>query len=69
MRKLIGRFWRDESGAVLVGDWAFVAAILVLGAVAGMVVLHQPTVEESNDALCAAVVQPAVAHSAPVNVR
>jgi hypothetical protein len=59
MRTLIGRFWRDESGSVMVGDWAFVATILVLGAVTGMIVMHQPTPDDSDDASHAAVVHPA----------
>lgn len=55
----ISRFWRDESGFVIVGDWAFVATILVLGAVTGMIAMHQPTPDDSDDAPRAAVVQPA----------
>ncbi len=33
MRKLIGEFWRDDSGAVS-PDWALMATVLVLGSVA-----------------------------------
>ncbi|HBI44735.1 MAG TPA: hypothetical protein DDY78_18065 [Planctomycetales bacterium] len=69
MRNLIGRFWRDESGSVIVGDWAFVATILVLGAVTGMVALHQPTPDEPDDSPRAAVVHPAAAHTAPNDAR
>ena len=69
MRNLIGRFWRDESGSVIVGDWAFVATILVLGAVTGMVALHQPTLDEPDDSPRAAVVHPAAAHTAPTDAR
>ena len=65
MRNLIGRFWRDESGSVMVGDWVFVATILVLGAVAGMVVLHQPPTDEPDDAPRAAVAHPTPANAAP----
>jgi Flp pilus assembly pilin Flp len=50
MRNLISRFCRDESGSVMVGDWAFIAAILVLGAVTGMVALQHPPADETNDA-------------------
>jgi Flp pilus assembly pilin Flp len=64
MCNLIGRFWRDESGSVMVGDWVFVATILVLGAVTGMVALHQPTPDEPDDAPRAAVV-----HPSPNNAR
>jgi Flp pilus assembly pilin Flp len=63
MSNLISRFCRDESGSVMVGDWVFVATILVLGAVTGMVALHQRTADESDDAP-----RPA-AHSVPINAR
>jgi Flp pilus assembly pilin Flp len=69
MRNLISRFCRDESGSVFVGDWAFVATILVLGAVTGMVALHQPTPDEPDDAPRAAAVHPAAAHIAPTDAR
>jgi hypothetical protein len=46
MRNLICGFWRDESGSVFVGDWVFVATILVLGAVTGMVALHHNPLDE-----------------------
>jgi len=58
MHNLISRFWRDESGSVMVGDWVFVATILVLGAVTGMVALHQPTLDDNDDAPRAAIVHP-----------
>ena len=48
MQNLICRFWRDESGSVVVGEWVFVATILVLGAVTGMVVLHHPRFEDTD---------------------
>ena len=57
MHPLMRRFLRDESGSVVVGDWVFVATILVLGAVAGAAVLHQTRPDASEDA--AAAVQPA----------
>jgi Flp pilus assembly pilin Flp len=49
MRSLIRHFLRDESGSVVVGDWVFVATILVLGAVAGVAVLHQSRPDGSED--------------------
>ncbi len=30
MRLLLCRFWQDDSGSLLVTDWAFVATILML---------------------------------------
>ena len=40
MNTLIRRFLRDDSGSVVVGEWVFVATILMLGAVAGAAALH-----------------------------
>jgi hypothetical protein len=54
MRNLICGFWRDESGSVVVGEWVFVATILVLGAVAGMVVLHHPRFDDVDSTPTAA---------------
>lgn len=31
MRTLLCKLWKDERGTLLVTDWVFVAAILVLG--------------------------------------
>ncbi len=59
----ICRFLWDEAGSVLVGDWVFVTAILMLGAVAGVVALHSAPREEAVDAPSAA---PAPAAHAPV---
>ena len=36
MRKLLTKFWRDES-AVTSPEWAFIVTILVLGAVTGLI--------------------------------
>jgi Flp pilus assembly pilin Flp len=69
MCNLVGRFWRDESGSVMVGDWVFVATILVLGAVTGMVALHQRTLDESEDAPRAAAVHSTAAHTAAADSR
>ena len=30
MRQLLRRFWKDDRGAVIASEWAFVATILVL---------------------------------------
>jgi hypothetical protein len=60
MCDLLGRFWRDESASVVVGDWAFVAAVLVLGAVTGMVALQHPPLDDSQDAPRAVAVHPVV---------
>ncbi len=61
MGGLIRHFLRDESGSVVVGEWVFVAAILMLGAVAGAAALHTTSTTEPDDAPAAAV----SAHDSP----
>ena len=41
MHAAVRRFWKDESGSVEVADWAFVATILVLGAITGLMASRQ----------------------------
>jgi Flp pilus assembly pilin Flp len=47
MRKLLAQFRRDERGAVVAGEWVFVATILVLGAVTGAVIARHAALAES----------------------
>ncbi len=44
MRQLVKRFWNDERGSVGV-EWAFIATILVLGAITGAVIAQQAALE------------------------
>jgi hypothetical protein len=46
MGELLRHFCRDESGAVVAGEWAFVATILVLGAVTGAVLARHTALTE-----------------------
>jgi hypothetical protein len=59
MWRLLNRLWRDDCGAVLAGEWVFVATILVLGAVTGMVVLGPSHLVDLIDQAQPAAVQPA----------
>jgi hypothetical protein len=43
MGRLLRHFCRDECGAVVAGEWVFVATILVLGAVTGAVLARHAT--------------------------
>ncbi len=36
MRELLRKFWRSEDGFVLAMEWIYVASILTLGTIAGM---------------------------------
>jgi hypothetical protein len=49
MRLIVTYFLRDDSGSAVIGDWVFVATILVLGAVAGAAALHSMTADEPVD--------------------
>lgn len=64
MYTLIRHFLRDDAGSVIVGEWVFVATILMLGAVAGAAALHETSPPEPDDAPAAA----APAHPAPAPV-
>ncbi len=61
MHPFIRRFLRDESGSVVVGEWVFVATLLMLGAVAGAAVLHAPPDDTPDAPTAAAPVHPAAA--------
>ncbi len=61
MITLIRHFLRDDSGSVVVGEWVFVATILMLGVVAGAAALHATAPDEPDDAPAAA----ASAHVSP----
>ena len=47
MRKLMWKFWRSEDGFVMAMEWIFVASILTLGTIAGML-LSMPQSEDGN---------------------
>jgi Flp pilus assembly pilin Flp len=40
MLRSLSAFWRDEQGSMAV-EWAFLATILVLGAVTGIIAMRQ----------------------------
>ena len=41
MWKLLREFRHDERGCLLAMEWVFVASILTLGAIAGLLALHR----------------------------
>jgi hypothetical protein len=47
MRKLLRKFFRGEEGFVLALEWVFVASILTLGTIAGML-LSMPHAEDGD---------------------
>jgi len=67
MRTAILRFLRDDSGSAVVGEWVFVATILVLAAVAGAASLHQ-NMADDPDAAASIHAGPATNAEAPTAV-
>jgi hypothetical protein len=49
MRQLIGRLWHDDQGALLAVEWVFIATILVIGSICGLVAVRQAIVQELED--------------------
>jgi hypothetical protein len=49
MRKLLRQLWRDDRGYVLVMEWVFVASILTLGTIAGMLAMQHSGDEDAPD--------------------
>ncbi len=50
MGTMLRDFCQDECGAVVAGEWVFVATILVLGAVTGAVVARHVSLIQAEDA-------------------
>jgi len=59
MWRLLNNLWRDDSGEVLAGEWVFVATILVLGAITGLVALRPTNLTDLLERAQPAAVQPA----------
>jgi hypothetical protein len=49
MRQLIRRLWQDDCGALIATEWVFVATILVLGSITGLVAVRQAILAELQD--------------------
>jgi Flp pilus assembly pilin Flp len=49
MRKLLQRLWNDDSGALIATEWVFVATIMVLGAITGLVAVRQAILSELTE--------------------
>jgi hypothetical protein len=49
MRQLMSRLWKDDCGAMLAVEWVFVATILVIGSITGLVAVRQAIIEELED--------------------
>ncbi len=40
MKKIIAKLWKDDGGALIAVEWVFVATILVLGVIVGLVAVR-----------------------------
>src|SRR5205807_9898579 len=49
MRELMTRLWDDDCGALIATEWVFVATILVLGIITGLVAVRQAVIAELTD--------------------
>jgi hypothetical protein len=49
MRHLLLKFWQDDCGALIATEWVFVATILVLGSITGLVMVRQAVISELGD--------------------
>src|SRR3954451_4345044 len=49
MHKLLRRLWADDCGALIATEWVFVATILVLGIITGLVAVRQALISELTE--------------------
>jgi len=49
MYQLMLKLWRDDCGALIATEWGFVATILVLGAITGLVAVRQAVISELTE--------------------
>jgi hypothetical protein len=49
MRNLMLKLWADDAGALIATEWVFVATILVLGSIVGLVAVRQAVISELTE--------------------
>src|SRR5262245_26273519 len=49
MRQLMLKLWQDDAGALIATEWVFVATILILGSITGLVAVRQAVLAELLD--------------------
>jgi hypothetical protein len=49
MSSYILRLWNDDAGALIAVEWVFVATILTLGSITGLVAVRQAVIAELHD--------------------
>jgi hypothetical protein len=48
-RNVLAQLWEDDSGALIATEWVFLATILILGVLVGMVAVRQALIAELHD--------------------
>ena len=49
MARMMLKLWHDDGGALIATEWVFVATILVLGAITGLVAVRQAILSELTE--------------------
>jgi Flp pilus assembly pilin Flp len=49
MKTLFQRLWKDDCGALIATEWVFVATILVLGIITGLIAVRQAVISELTE--------------------
>jgi hypothetical protein len=49
MRKLLSKLWADDGGALIATEWVFVATILILGIITGLIAVRQAVISELTE--------------------
>jgi hypothetical protein len=49
MKNLFAKLWKDDCGALIATEWVFVATILVLGSIVGLVAVRQAIISELTE--------------------
>ena len=49
MRRLLNRLWADDGGALIATEWVFVATILILGIISGLIAVRQAVISELTE--------------------
>jgi hypothetical protein len=49
MKNLFAKLWSDDCGALIATEWVFVATILVLGSIVGLVAVRQAVISELTE--------------------
>lgn len=50
MTSFLKKLWADDAGTVLAAEWVFVATILILGAITGLMASRQAAIQQAEQA-------------------